>query len=75
MSREDRARLKRALAQLDRRCREVFVMSAADGFEHAEIAERLGISVEAVERHLADALSRLGEQIEPTERSWWQIWR
>ncbi|WP_129791753.1 sigma-70 family RNA polymerase sigma factor [Sphingosinicella sp. CPCC 101087] len=77
MSREtiDLRRLERALAMLDERTRNVFMMSAAEGLSYAEIAERLGISPESVERHLADALHALIRRMERWERPWWRFWR
>ena len=72
----DRLRqLKHALAKLDEVSRAVFLMSAAEGFSYAEIAEQLGISTEAVERHMARALYRLAEHIARMERPWWRLWR
>ena len=68
-------RLRRALAELDGITRAVFVMSAADGLSYSEIALRLGISAEDVERRLADALYQLDRHIERMERPWWRFWR
>ena len=73
--RVDRLRLERALASLDERRRRLFLMSAVEGLDHDEIASRLGISVEAVERYLAEALVRLDKDIERMERPWWRFWR
>ena len=41
---------------LPARCREVFRMSRVDGFKNSEIAEKLGISEKAVEKHITAAL-------------------
>ncbi len=49
-------------------------MSAADGLTYAQIGKRLGISVEKVERHLADALYNLDRLMERAERPWWRFW-
>jgi RNA polymerase sigma-70 factor (ECF subfamily) len=52
----DRNRLLQAVAALPERCREVFVMCKFDGYTHREIAEKLGISVSTVEKHLVKGL-------------------
>jgi RNA polymerase sigma factor (sigma-70 family) len=55
-------RLNRMRDALDRgnpRTREVFFMHRLQGFSHAEIAARLGISVSAVEKHVASAVTLL----------------
>lgn len=52
----DRNRLLHAVAALPDRCREVFVMCKFDGYSHREIAEKLGISVSTVEKHLVKGL-------------------
>lgn len=60
--------LQRALAaveKLPRKCREVFVLSRLQGMNHQQIAERLRISIKAVERHMTRAIhecrKRVGE--------------
>ncbi len=71
---ETLARMRRALAKMKLVQREVFMMSAADGLTYAQIGKRLGISVEKVERHLADALYNLDRLMERAERPWWRFW-
>lgn len=44
-----------ALQQLPPRTREIFLLRRVDGLRHREIAERLGITVSAVEKHVAKA--------------------
>ncbi|WP_129793896.1 sigma-70 family RNA polymerase sigma factor [Sphingosinicella sp. CPCC 101087] len=68
-------RLEQALAGLDERTREVFLMSSRDRLSYAEIAARLNISAEAVERHMADALHELDKRLTQTERPSWRFWR
>ncbi|WP_235037672.1 MULTISPECIES: RNA polymerase sigma factor [unclassified Novosphingobium] len=62
----DRLRLLLELVEsLPPRCREVFALRKIEGLHQAEIAERLGITRGAVEKHLRHALlvlaMRLGE--------------
>ena len=70
----ERLRLTRALAKLDPQTREVFLLHRSEGLSYGEIAERLGISAEAVERHIADALFDLAKRMERYERPWWRFW-
>jgi len=54
-----RKRLQRArqgIAQMTPRTRQVFLMSRVEGMKHKDIAQRLGISQSAVEKHLARAI-------------------
>ncbi|MGU3495731.1 RNA polymerase sigma factor [Xanthobacteraceae bacterium A53D] len=59
------ATLAKAVAELPPRCRECFVMRRFDDLDQNEIAERMGISRNMVEKHLRQALihctSRLRE--------------
>lgn len=50
-------RLKVVIRQLPPKCRAVFVFSRIDGLRHAEIADKFGISVKAVEKHITKALA------------------
>lgn len=54
-ARERLARLKLGLARLSPRTREVFLLHRLEGLKYREIAERLGITVSAVEKHVAKA--------------------
>ena len=53
-----RERLENVLAGLDSlgaRTREIFLMHRISGLKHRDIAARLGITVSAVEKHIAKA--------------------
>jgi RNA polymerase sigma factor (sigma-70 family) len=55
---EARQRLKHveeAIAQLPARCREIFLMHRIEGMSYSQIAKGVGISVSAVEKHIARA--------------------
>lgn len=55
---EARQRLKRveaAIGLLPPRCREIFLMHRIDGLSYSQIAKSVGISVSAVEKHIARA--------------------
>ncbi len=55
--------LNNAMNSLPERCREVFELSRYDGMKNREIAEKLGISVKAVEGHISKALKQLKDQL------------
>jgi RNA polymerase sigma factor (sigma-70 family) len=61
-----RARLSRvhaALGQLSPRTREVFLMHRVEELKYREIAQRLGVTVSAVEKHVAKAALFLAERM------------
>lgn len=49
-------RLMRAIERLPPKCRLAFTLSRFDAIPHKEIARRMGVSVKAVEKHLARAM-------------------
>jgi RNA polymerase sigma factor (sigma-70 family) len=59
-------KMRDTLDQVSVRTREVFFMHRLQGFSHAEIAGKLGISKSAVEKHIASAVTvlALGRQRE-----------
>lgn len=57
--------LREAVESLPPRCRLVFEMNRVQGLKYAEVADALGISVKAVEAHMARALRTLRERLAP----------
>jgi RNA polymerase sigma-70 factor (ECF subfamily) len=53
------AQLWRAIDDLPKRCREVFLLSKHDGLSNAEIADELNVSIKTVENQITKAYSRL----------------
>jgi RNA polymerase sigma factor (sigma-70 family) len=53
-----------ALRELPERTRDVFVLRCFEGLKSAEIAQLQGISVRAVEKHMAKALAHLSRALE-----------
>ncbi|MGQ8336477.1 RNA polymerase sigma factor [Sunxiuqinia sp. A32] len=56
---EMKGKYEKALAELSEKQRIVFLMSRMDGLKYQEIAQRLGISVKAVEKRMKVALRDL----------------
>lgn len=55
------ARVMHAVQELPPQCKRVFVMHKIDGLSYAEVAQALGVSRSAVEKHMIAALKRLAE--------------
>ncbi|EQB08019.1 sigma-70 family RNA polymerase sigma factor [Novosphingobium lindaniclasticum] len=64
IARQRLARVKEGLDRLSPRSREIFLMHRLDGLKYREIAEHLGISMSAVEKHVAKAMQSLSEWTE-----------
>ncbi len=56
--------LEISINKLPEKCRQVFLMNKKDGKKQKEIAEELGISQKAVEKHIATAKTKLKESLE-----------
>jgi DNA-directed RNA polymerase specialized sigma24 family protein len=63
--------MERALAKLRPVERQVLMLNAREGLGLADIAIRLGLPVEAVQGHLADALCRLDRLLRRRQRWYW----
>ena len=57
------ARIWRAIDDLPRKCRDVFLMSKRDGLTNEEIAEEMGISIKTVKNQMTKAYARLREAL------------
>ena len=57
------AAMKLALEELPPKCRQVFLWHRLEGYSHQEIAERLGLSVNMVERYMMRAARHLRERL------------
>lgn len=56
-------KLQDALAAVPEKAREVFLMNRIEGLTYADIAERLDLSVKAIEKRMSEALSVLRSRI------------
>lgn len=63
-ARERLAIVERAIATLPPRARQVFVLHRIEGLKYVEIARSLGISVSAVEKNMARALTHLTMEVQ-----------
>jgi RNA polymerase sigma factor (sigma-70 family) len=52
---------QKALSDLPGKCRQVFLMRRYDGLANSEIAEKLGISIRMVQKHMIKALSHFNK--------------
>jgi RNA polymerase sigma-70 factor (ECF subfamily) len=55
--------LQRVLAEMPEKCREVFLLHRMDNLTYSEIAERLGLSVKAIEKRMHEALLFVRERL------------
>ena len=54
-------RMRDALDAVSRRTRDIFFMQRLDGLSYTEIAQRMSLSLSAVEKHMASALTILAD--------------
>ena len=59
IARQDLAGVAEAIRALPPRCRDAFLLHRFEDLSYRQIADRLGVSVSMVEKHLAEALRRL----------------
>jgi len=70
---ENLARLERAVRRLPRLQREIFLANRLDDMSYLEIAERTGLSVREVERHVANSLVSIADVLDrPTRKPIWK---
>lgn len=67
-------RFEKAASKLRPVEREVLILSARDRLSTGEIAARLGLTAEAAERLLANAICKIDRALERQERSRWRLW-
>ena len=67
-------RLERAMRKVPRKTREVFLAHRLDDMSYNEIAERTGLSVRDVERHMARAICAIDRSLNGPPLRWWERW-
>lgn len=60
---EIRTYIQQAVNKLSPQQRKIFLLSRQDGLKHKQIADKLGVSINTVKSHLAQALRFLREEI------------
>jgi RNA polymerase sigma-70 factor (ECF subfamily) len=65
-------RLERAMRTVPRQTREVFLAHRLDDMSYSEIAERTGLSVRDVERHMTRALIAIDRSLNGSPVRWWK---
>ena len=71
---EIRRRLERAMRTVPRTTREVFLAHRLEDMSYREIAERYGLSVREVERHIARAIIAMDRALDGPPLRWWERW-
>ena len=66
------ARLERAMRTMRRHTREDFLAHRLHDMPYREIAERTGLTLRQVERHMAKAICRLCRELDEEPRRWWE---
>lgn len=67
-------RLEDAAARLPRLTREVFLDHCVQALSYQQMAERTGLTVHEIERHMAQAIYRLAEALDEPKPAWWTRW-
>lgn len=62
--RQDLANVMAALAELNEKPRDMFILHRLDGMKHREIAELYGLSISSVEKYLRKAFAHVMKSIE-----------
>ena len=65
-------RLEEAMLNIPKLQREIFMAHRVDNMSYDEIAERTGLTVPQVERHMAKAIYKLSKQLDGRKLSWWE---
>lgn len=63
---QELVRIAEAVAELPKRCAEVFTLRRVYGWSQREIAEHFGISISTVENHLVKAVRRCAQRMSST---------
>jgi RNA polymerase sigma-70 factor (ECF subfamily) len=65
-------RIEGAMLNIPKLQREIFMAHRLDDMSYGEIAERTGLTVRRVERHMAKAIYKLSKQLDGRKLSWWE---
>ena len=65
-------RMEEAMLNVPKLQREIFMAHRLDDMSYGEIAERTGLTIHRVERHMAKAIYKLVKQLDGEKLSWWE---
>ena len=65
-------KLERAMLKLPRSTREIFLAHRLDDMSYLEIADRTGLTIRQVERHMAKALYWVCKELDDEPLQWWE---
>lgn len=65
-------KLERAMQKLPRSTREIFLAHRLDDMSYRQIADRTGLTVRQVERHMAKAIYRICREFDDEPLRWWE---
>ncbi len=65
-------RLEKAVARLPRTTREIFLAHRLDAMPYQDIADRCGLTVRQVERHIAKAMCKICTELDREPLRWWE---
>ncbi|HEX8444405.1 MAG TPA: sigma factor-like helix-turn-helix DNA-binding protein [Allosphingosinicella sp.] len=65
-------RMEEAMLNMPKLQREIFMAHRLDAMSYGEIAERTGLTMRQVERHMAKAIYKLVKQLDGEKLSWWE---
>ena len=65
-------RLELAMLRLPHSTREIFLAHRLDDMSYQEIADRTGLTIRQVERHMAKAIYRLSKEFDDEPLRWWE---
>ena len=67
-------RLEKALSNLPRKQRYIFLAHRVEGLTYGQIASRNGLTLRHVEQQMANAIRKLDKQLHGRKLSWWERW-
>ena len=65
-------RMEAAIMNMPKRQRDIFLAHRVHDMSYGEIADRTGLTVRQVERHMAKAIYKLAKQMDGEKLSWWE---